>query len=381
MSTVVSILPRLLGNVHLRTLVDAVARAEQILGQAEVLAAASLQLGQDVVSVGQLEALLAERKTRAEFLAWLLWDHFPGRSAPLGAELLCAYPSGPARAVVQALLDTPPDCWEVVRRHDATGVWVRRLGCRGAPLFLRESVLAEAARPRDVWIGRVIVLQGVALLDAVHAWLPPSAAPTLRRRAKTIRSLPRRDQLAAWLQSAREATERLQRHTKRPQLAVQHQYWQLHEEAWQATLAALCVSGVLAQTPTGAVICRPTALAGVQLRWRMGRLRLTLWTPRQAEALHRWTEAQFVSAKPLVRVQTDARWLFAREARAPWTPLDLRALAESWLAAHFWQHLTATQPAAVEVSGPPQWWAQVRSVSRWAGTDWQSRLAALTARR
>lgn len=374
----VPILPRLLARVHLHTLLEAVQRAEAVLRDPAVLAEATALLGQPVGSAEALDAALEDRQARPEFLSWLLWDHCPGQPAPLGRGLLDTT-RGHARAIVQALLDTPPRCWEVAELADANHVWIRALGDRRR-LLLREPVLAEAARPGDVWVGRVIEVQGVTLLDAVHLWLPATAAPLLRRRAAAIGALARRDQLAAWLGAGLHAVHRLDRQRKRPSLFVEHHYWQLDHDAWLAALDQLTASGAVAPTANGAVVCQPGALAGVQLAWRAGRLRLTLWTPRHAALLAEWTQTTFPAATRLLHVRTDARWLLAHDVKAPWTQQGLRALAESWLAAQLWQQVAAPHQPAAPIPTAPAWWAQVTRVSRWAGKDWQARVARLASR-
>jgi hypothetical protein len=111
------------------------------------------------------------------------------------------------RKVLQALLDTPPRCWVVIK-IEAQTVYVRGLGDRRV-LRIDEPLLASAVQPGDLWLGRIVTVQGVSMLDAVHAWLPAATLAAMKRVAPHIRALPRAKQLYGWLQVAGRTCQQL----------------------------------------------------------------------------------------------------------------------------------------------------------------------------
>lgn len=199
-AVVLPILPALLRRAHLAALDRAVDRVQAHLETPAVWAEASALYHQPVPDADALADLLADRNAQPEFLSWLLWDGCPGQSQPVGADLLQDTTDVWQRQVLQALLDTPPRCW-VVTKIVAQTVYVRGLGERRM-VQIDEPLLASAVQPGDLWLGRIVTVQGVSMLDAVHAWLPAATLASMKRAAPHISALPRAKQLYGWLQVA-----------------------------------------------------------------------------------------------------------------------------------------------------------------------------------
>jgi hypothetical protein len=204
---VLPILPALLRRAHLAALDRAVDHVQACLDTPAVWAEASVLYHQPVPDADALGDLLADRNAQPEFLSLLLWDGCPGQPQPVGADLLHNTTDVWQRKVLQALLDTPPRCWVVIK-IEAQTVYVRGLGDRRV-LRIDEPLLASAVQPGDLWLGRIVTVQGVSMLDAVHAWLPAATLAAMKRVAPHIRALPRAKQLYGWLQVAGRTCQQL----------------------------------------------------------------------------------------------------------------------------------------------------------------------------
>ncbi len=205
--------PHLLRRAHLRVLVAGMDLAQSSLARRDVLRAAGRFFGRPFRSAQTLSDHLNESDAHSHFYPWLLWDARLGE-APLGARMMERWPPSSAeRLILCRLLETEVDVYQVngsnahatVLEHLATG--------RCVPVC--EPVLQVTAVEREILIARVVELEDIALLDAVHACLPAPARRGLIRAGRRLPGLVREARLAHLLRASGRALDRINRQTVR----------------------------------------------------------------------------------------------------------------------------------------------------------------------
>lgn len=195
---------------HMRVLVQVVEYVQQQLSDPAVLDAASGWFRARLRSGAALESLLVERGADVEFYPWLAWDA-PLDRGPLGLQIAGQFSAARDRRIVQALLSSPPQAYRVVRVVE-DGAVLAPLSRSAAvrELLVREPVLAKLAPVGELLVARLPCVEGVHLMDAVHATLPARCQRAMALAQARAETLPRADQLRCLLAAARRAVARLQ---------------------------------------------------------------------------------------------------------------------------------------------------------------------------
>ena len=206
----IALRPHQLRRAHLRLLVVAMDRAQDALDRRGVREAAERFFDRRFADEVTVADYLQDSEAHTQFYPWLLWDA-PLGDGPLGGSLLARERARPGldREVIDALLRAQADVFAVTAiREDGTEL--ERVA-DGARICVDEPVLMAVAAPGEILVARVLELRDCALLDAVHACLPPGARRGMVRAARRVRGEPRDQRLTTLLRAARRAAQRLSR--------------------------------------------------------------------------------------------------------------------------------------------------------------------------
>jgi hypothetical protein len=352
-----SLRPTLVHRAHLRVLLAAVELAQSVLHQPWALEKARLFFGSRPQSREDLERTLDDLDAHAHFLPWLLWDAERDDGTPLGATLRRRWHSGAEREVVEALLATRPDVFEVTATGDKSTV-LRRL-TDGAAFAVDEPVLQQIASEGEVYVARVLRIlparrgqrvagaiaarrgssaSGVELLDAVHGCMPAAARGILQRAARKAADGPRDQVLLALLAACERAGLKLARGctalTEAKGQVRATLVFDLRDPAGAATrLQDLAGSGdvdVRLGTRHG-IVAPHLGPVGAVLRVHEGRLYASTSTPWRRHELQAAVAKIAPGARLRCTLYRDLAPLFDPQRREECSRQELRSLAEDWL--------------------------------------------------
>jgi hypothetical protein len=350
-ANVVRLQPHMLRAAHLRVLVTAVDQAQMAFDDAEVRIAAGRFFGRQPFSdADALQTWLDEQDAHAQFLPWLLWDAEADTAQPgtslLARRLRRAFRSGPERTVLNALMATRPDLYEVVAVEGKTTRMARLLD--QAQFVVHEPVLRGMAAVGEVFVARVIDVAGVHLLDAVHASMPASCRPTMLRVAKRVATLPSERRLPSLLRAASRSLNRINPETTRLVGPAARTRWTMvfaiaGDAALHDTLRHATHDGRLARvSSTRYAVLDPTlGPIGATLRLAPGRLFAATSAPGGIEVLRTALPA-LLGVAPQATLVRDLEPLFDVRRRKEWSSSELRSVAREWMG----ECLTAFQDTA-----------------------------------
>ena len=181
---------------------------QDYLTDPDVLSAGERFYDRPFISGEALSRHLCSLDDHSQFYPWLLWDadHPRGR---LGRRLLGDSSTGAEREVLDALLRTRADVYQVVSTSEESAVLERLAD--GRVIEVAEPVLGTVSARNELLVARILDLGDHHLLDAVHACLPPQGRRGLIRAARRARRVGIDGQLPMLLAAASRAMGRLQR--------------------------------------------------------------------------------------------------------------------------------------------------------------------------
>lgn len=330
--------PFMLRRAHLRLLVAAMEEVQDFLGDPSVLSAAGRFYDRSFRNKMELSRYLSSNDGHSQFYPWLLWDaRLPRRK--LGQRLL----DGSVRAggcdgqIADALLMTRADVYQVTR-CDADVARLERVA-DGKIVTVQEPVLGTVSAPGELLVARILDLDGIFLLDAVHACLPAQARLGMLRASRKARRLPVERQLPSLLAASSRAMRRVS--AGQPNLHAPDGGDIVHTTLVfdvadaapvDRRLSEAVESGLLRRRGDGWVIADDVSgLAGVSLRLGGGRLYASTGCAQRAEALRERVAAWLPGVRYRVCVHRDLDGLLVAD---PWDESDVdevRTLAERWL--------------------------------------------------
>lgn len=348
---VVRLQPHLLRAAHLRVLMTAVDEAQMSFDDSDVRAAAGRFFGHTpFTDADALLRWLEERDAHAQFLPWLLWDAErsvigPGMSS-LQRRILRACRSPMERTVLRALRQTPPDVYVACQSAGNETVLERLRD--GAKLAVDEPVLRSMAAEGEVFVARVVIVGGTALLDAVHASMPAECRGAMLRAARRASALPVERQLPALLDAAGRALTRLRPQLPRLGKGEGRLRWTLVFAVDETTrvseaLRTAVQSGRLARVSPQrfAVLDATLGPVGATVRLAGGRL-FAATCARQGVPQLRDALVGLLGLHPQATLVRDLEPLFNPRRRSEWSVRELQSIAREWMG----ECLTAFQDTA-----------------------------------
>lgn len=322
---------------HMRILVQVVEYVQEQLSEPEVLEAASGWFHTRLTSGSALEALLVDRGADVEFYPWLAWDA-PLSTGPLGGNLAEQLAPGRDRAVLQALLASPPQTYKVVGLVDH-GAVLMPLGKHGpaCEITVQEPVLAKLAQVGELLVARLPHIDGQHLMDAVHATLPARCSRAMAAAQAQADRLPRADQLRFLLRAARRAVARpapvsgapMAERTSRTTLVLRMG----DDAAAMHTLLQQCSAGRLERLTPRSFALTPACEGptGAVLRLHGARLHASTVQTDRIDDLHALVAQWLPEAQLQVTLHRDLGPLFDVETRQSRDAEQWRRLAGDWL--------------------------------------------------
>lgn len=322
---------------HMRILVQVVEYVQQQLSDAAVLDAASGWFHLRLTSGSALESLLVDRGADVEFYPWLAWDA-PLPTGPLGGNLAQQLAPGRDRAILQALLNSPPQVYKVTDLLEDAAVLLP-LGKHGpsGEITVHEPVLAKLAQVGELLVARLPQVDGLHLMDAVHATLPARCSRAMSTAQAQADALPRADQLRFLLHAARRALSRtapspatpMAQRSCRTTLVLRIP----DHAAAQQTLHHHCSAGHLERlTPRSfALTASSLGPAGAVLRLHGARLHASTVQPDRVDDLQAVVAQWLPQAQLQVTLHRDLGPLFDAQTPQHRDAGEWRRLAGDWL--------------------------------------------------
>ncbi len=322
---------------HMRILVQVVEYVQNQLADPIVLDAASGWFRTRLTSGAALESLLIDRGADVEFYPWLAWDA-PLDKGPLGQQIAGQFAAGRDQQILQALVDSAPQAYKVLRILEDGAVLAPLSRLAGpAELSVREPVLAKLAPVGELLVARLPCVDGLYLMDAVHATLPARCLRAMTAAQAQAEKLPRADQLRCLLTAARRSLSRAPTLTAAP-MAERSRRTTLvfrvdDHSGTQRKLVQLQGEHVLQQLSPQSFSISPggQAPAGAVLRLHGARLHASTVQPERLADLQD-AVAQWLPQAPLqMTLHRDLGPLFEAQTPVRGDADQWRRLASDWL--------------------------------------------------
>ncbi len=325
--------PRLLRREHLQVLVEAMDTVQDRLEDKSVVAAASRFFKRNFATGSDLSLYLQDLDAHSQFFPWLLWDAGLA-SDRLGARLV-QRSSGVRGELLQALLDTSPDVYQV--RHCTARTTLLERVSDGTLVGLEEPVLHTVLAQNELLVARVLDLGDCRLLDAVHACLPASARRGMVRAARRAANAPDEERLPRLMEAADRAMSRVlsvdSRLTAPDGAAIMRAtavFVVDEPRVVRAGLATAVQQGLLAERGHDRwIVTSPTiGHAGATLQLRGDRLLASTSSLDRSDDLAERLERRLPGLRRSVSLLRDLDGLLGDDGMSP---AEVRRLAQDWL--------------------------------------------------